>query len=376
MRRMALDAHRLPRRTGLSQHSGIRGRTLIVSTVVGALGTAGLGGVVATASPTWATVPMVAAPGAVFVANYGGGGSSGIEASGSVSSFRAGAEGDAHPFSTISAKINAPQGLTFDSSGDLWVTSSNANTVLEYAKSQLAKATPVPGVVLSSDKLGSLNGPGSLVFDPSGDLWVANTSVSTVVEYAKNQLAESGSPTPVATISNDSFNAPYGVAIDPSGDLWVSDNAQPGSPAVFEYAKSQLTKAAPTPKRTLSLPLNPIGDDTRSGLAFDSGGDLWVVNSSANSLVEFSRNELTKASSTPSVTIFSKAISLNSPDDLAFDPSGDMWVANTGGNTVVEYSKSQLTRSGSPKPVRTISGPATGLNYPMGVAVEPAAPRT
>src|SRR3984957_7062603 len=131
----------------------------MASTVVGALGMAGLGGVVATASPTWATGPMVAAPGAVFVANYGGGGSSGIEASGSVSSFRAGAEGDAHPFSTISAKINAPQGLTFDSSGDLWVTSSNANTVLEYAKSQLAKATPVPGVVLSSDKLGSLNDP-------------------------------------------------------------------------------------------------------------------------------------------------------------------------------------------------------------------------
>ena len=292
-----------------------------------------------------------------------------------MSSFRAAAGGDAHPFSTISAKINAPQGLTFDSSGDLWVTSSNTNTVLEYAKSQLAKPAPVPVVILSSGKLGSLNGPGSLVFDLSGDLWVANTSVSTVVEYAKNQLAKSGSPAPVVTISNNSFNAPYGVAIDSSGDLWVSDNAQPGSPAVFEYAKSQLAKASPAPKRTLSLPLNPIGDDTRSGLAFDSSGDLWVVNSSANSLVEFARNELTKGSSTPSVTISSKANSLNSPDDLAFDSSGDMWVANTGGNTVVEYSKSQLARSGSPTPVRTISGPSTGLNYPMGVAVEPAVPK-
>jgi len=373
MGRTALDAHRWPRRNGLSVIPRFRRRALIASAVISAVGGAGLAGVGGAASPTWAGVPAAAAPGAVFVANYGAGGSSGIAALGSVSSYHASATGDAHPISTISAKINAPQGLTFDSLGDLWVTSSNTNTVLEYPKSQLAKASPVPGIVLSSGKLGSLNGPGSLVFDSSGDLWVANTSVSTVVEYSKDQLVKSGSPTPAVTISNNSFNAPYGVAIDSSGDLWVSDNAQQGSPAVFEYAKSQLAKASPTPERTLSLPLNPIGDDTRSGLAFDSAGDLWVVNSSANSLVEFARGQLAKASSSPSVTISSESNSLNSPDDLAFDSSGDLWVANTGGNTVVEYSKSQLARSGSPTPVRTILGSATGLNYPMGVAVEPTA---
>jgi sugar lactone lactonase YvrE len=329
----------------------------------------------ATAGPSSATVPAAVGAGAVFIANYGGGGSSGIAATGSVSSFGAGASGDAHPLRTMSAKINAPQGLTFDSSGDLWVTSSNTNTVLEYAKSQLAKAAPVPSIILSSDKSGSLNGPGSLVFDSSGDLWVTNTSVSTVVEFTKNQLVASGSPAPVVTISNNSFNAPYGVAIDSSGDLWVSDNAQQGSPAVYEYAKRQLTNASPTPERTLSLPLSPIGDDTRSGLAFDSSGDLWVVNSSANAVVEFARNELTKASSTPSVTISSASNSLNSPDDLAFGSSGNMWVVNTGANTVVEYSKSQLAKSGSPTPVRVILGPATGLNYPMGVAVEPPTPK-
>jgi sugar lactone lactonase YvrE len=371
MRRRALDAHRRPGRRGLSVFSRLRGRALVASALVSAAGAAGLAGVVVTAPPSWAFVPAATASGSVFIANYGGGGSSGIGASGSVSSFRAGATGDVHPTGTISAKINAPQGLTFDSSGDLWVTSSNTNTVVEYTKSQLARPSPVPGIILSSDKSGSLNGPGSLVFDSSGDLWVTNTSVSTVVEYTKTQLAKSGSPSPLVTISNNSFNAPYGVAIDSSGDLWVADNAQQGSPAVFEYAKSQLAKASPTAERTLSLPLSPIGDDTRSGLAFDSAGNLWVVNSSANSLVEFAKSELTKVPSSPTVTVSSHSNGLNSPDDLAFDSSGDIWVANTGDNTVIEYLKSQLARSGSPTPVRTILGPATGLNYPMGVAVEP-----
>jgi sugar lactone lactonase YvrE len=361
----------------LSKHFGPRAPTLIAAAAVTAVAAAGLAGVVATvatASLSSAT-GLAAGPGAVFIANYGGGGM-GTQGLGGVSAFRSSAAGDAHPLGSISAKLSAPQGLTFDSAGNLWVTSSNTNTVVEYARSQLAKASPAPSVILSSDRSGSLNGPGSLVFGPSGDLWVANTSVSTVVEYTKSQLAESGSPSPPVTISNNSFNAPYGVAIDSSGDLWVSDNAQQGSPAVFEYAKSQLTKAASTPERTLSLPLNPIGDDTRSGLAFDTTGNLWVVNSSANSLVEFARNELTKGSSAPSVTISSESNSLNSPDDLAFGSSGDMWVANTGGNTVVEYSRSQLAKSGSPKPVRIISGAATGLNFPMGVAVEPGTAKT
>ncbi len=48
-------------------------------------------------------------------------------------------------------------------------------------------------------------------------------------------------------------------------------------------------------------------------------------------------------------------------------------MANTGANTVVEFSKSELAKSGSPTPVRTISGQATGLNYPMSVAVAPVA---
>ena len=96
------------------------------------------------------------------------------------------------------------------------------------------------------------------------------------------------------TISNNSFNAPYGVAVDSAGDLWVSDNAQQGSPALYEYTKADLAKPAPSPRLTISIPLNSIGDDTRSGLSFDSSGNLWLVNSAANSLVQFSRSELAK----------------------------------------------------------------------------------
>jgi hypothetical protein len=58
-------------------------------------------------------------------------------------------------------------------------------------------------------------------------------------------------------------------------------------------------------------------------------------------------------------------------DDVAFDALGDLWAPNGATNAVVEFTKSQLAKSGSPAPARTISGAATGLNFPWAVTVEP-----
>ncbi|HUB68920.1 MAG TPA: NHL repeat-containing protein [Acidimicrobiales bacterium] len=311
--------------------------------------------------------------GLVFVVNYGGMGSSGIAANGSVMSYRLDGSGNLHPWQTISKGLSAPQGLTFDHAGDLWVSSSNTNTLVEYKRAELAGHSPLPSVTISPDSNGSLNGPGGLAFDSAGDLWVANTGVTTVVEYSAAQLAKSGSPTPEVTISNSNFTTPYGVALDSSGNLWVSDNDQPTSPGVWEYPKSQLAKASPAPAVTLNLPVSPLGDDTRSGLAFDSAGNLWVVNSGGGALVEFAKSQLAKRTSTPHVTITAgTSNSLNAPDGMSIDSSGDVWVANTGSSTIVEFAKSELSKSGSPKPIRTIAGTSTGLNFPMDVEVAPA----
>jgi len=343
-------------------------RAAAVTTLAGAAAVAGLvswGG-----QPVAGAVP--ASPGIVFVANYGGTGSTGIAATGSVTSYRVGKSGDLHPLATISAGVSGPQGVAFDRSGNLWVSNSNTNTLVEFTKAALSQSSPKPVVTISAGPSGNLNGPGGLAFDSAGNLWVANTGVTTVVEYPKAELTKSGAPAPVLTISNNSFNVPFGVAFDKAGDLWVSDNAQPGSPGVFEYAKSRLGKVVPNPRLTFSLPTTNGGDDTRTGLAFDPAGNLWVVNSANGSLAEFAKTELARAGAVPRVSISSDSSgSLGAPNDISFDSRGDLWVANTGSSTVVEFVPAELAKSGSPKPLTTIGGTGTGLNYPMSVVVEP-----
>jgi hypothetical protein len=87
---------------------------------------------------------------------------------------------------------------------------------------------------------GSLSAPSGLAFDASGDLWVANDISRTVVEFGASQLAASGAPTPIVTLSGSALSAPRGLAFDPPplsgagafdyrrGSLVAEEPAHPG----------------------------------------------------------------------------------------------------------------------------------------------------
>jgi IPT/TIG domain len=176
------------------------------------------------------------------------------QAASTVTSYPLTASGNQSPAATLSASagsLNEPFGQAFDAHGDLWVSSYGGNTVVEYTPSQLAATgAPTPAVTISASA-GSLNGPDGLAFDAHGDLWVANNSGSTVVEYTPSQLAATGAPTPAVTISASagSLNGPVGLAFDAHGDLWVANYF---GNTVVEYIPSQLAATgAPAPADTL-----------------------------------------------------------------------------------------------------------------------------
>lgn len=82
----------------------------------------------------------------------------------------------------------------------------------------------------SNGTLTGFNGPEGLCSDASGNVWIANTNVSQIVEYAH------GGTTPIATL-NDPGYYPAGCSIDPTtGDLAVtnlSSNSSYGNVIVY-----------------------------------------------------------------------------------------------------------------------------------------------
>jgi sugar lactone lactonase YvrE len=247
--------------------------------------------------------------------------------------------------------------IAFDASGNLWVAQYSSNNVVEYAASQLAaNGSPTPAVTLSATGFSTLNAPGALAFDASGNLWVANGGGSTIVEFTASQLATSGTPTAAVTISasGGSLLQPTALAFDASGNLWVVNTA-----SVVEFGQSQLaTTGSPSPAVTLT----DDGAGSLTGplaLAFDQSGNLWISDGNADrdTLVEFTASQLTASGSpTPAVILKPSTGTANHVAGLAFDASGDLWVANSTAGTILEFAASQLVASGTPTPNTVISG--------------------
>jgi hypothetical protein len=221
---------------------------------------------------------------------------------------------------------------------------------------------------------GALGNPFGMAFDSSGDLWVASGAWNKVYEYSKAQLASSGAPTPVTTISDLPSTPIFGDAFDSSGNLWVSTVN-----SVVEFSKAELATTDPAPTRIVSSSggAEPV---------FDASGDLWMVTGGGplcygtpctNEVVEFTKTQLSGPGSPPPAVTISSTVpgspsgSLYGPYSLAFTPSGDLWVENFYNNTTVEFGRNQLSTSGSPTPLRIIAGPDTGMNLPSYVVIAP-----
>jgi len=208
----------------------------------------------------------------------------------------------------------SPRSLAFDCCGDLWVTNTDPNTMVEFTG--LPFGGSMPAVMLSASN-GSLNGPAGIAFDRNGNLWVANNTGNTVVELAASQFATSGSPAPIVTLSpaSGSLDGPFGLAFDAQGNLWVTNR---NANTVVEFGGTQLAASgSPSPIVTLSASGGSLAGP--SAVAFDAGGNLWVANDIGRSVVEFGATQL-RASGAPTPVVALGGLEPSGPIGLAFDP--------------------------------------------------------
>ena len=272
----------------------------------------------------------------------------------------------------------------------LWV--ANGTNVLEYLPSQLSSTSSsmAPHLVNNS---GAFGAPQGVTFDAAGDLWVIDggtvaaggTVKPALYEFTPAQLADLGkvnNPMPNITINSAEFTFPQQAVFDPMGNLWVSDN---GSNAVFVFTPTQLAATNTNAMPNVSITSNPafIGP---LGITFDALGDLWVANNASTTIFEFKAARLpgvtTGAATNAAVTLMPDVTlsddgkgSVQAPWALIFDANGDLWSSNANApNTVVEFAKAQLNMAGSPTPAVTLSpaivvGNST-LAAPNGIAFD------
>ncbi len=315
---------------------------------------------------------------------------------------------DPAPHVTLKSSVfGAPQGVTFDAYGDLWVidggTIASGGTVApalyEFTVKQLSQlstsASPTPAVTITS---ASFKFPQQAAFDQRGDLWVTDDGANAVYVFTGRQLSgmattttTTTTPTPVvpavSITSTPAFNGPLGIAFDYKGDLYVANN---GTTTIFGFSATSLPAVNPNGTATTTaalIPTETLSDDGSGSiqapwaLAFDGYGDLWSSNANApNTVVEFKPSQIMATGSpTPNITLASATVSSNAtlvaPNGIGFDEYGDLAVASSASPFgIAGFGPGQLkTNPASPlTPDVFLVGTTTTLNAPAGVTFGPS----
>jgi hypothetical protein len=134
-----------------------------------------------------------------------------------------------------------------------------------------------------------------------------------------------------------------------------------GANAWLLDANQTLVKLSSTGTLTTTVTGAGSTSATYGAIAFDEAGDVYSVNSAANSLLFTTNNGGTSANYSGG--------GLSAPVSLAVDGAGYVWIANSGNNTVSEFTDARTAVSSS-SGIGSSYVTGEALNAPSGVAID------
>jgi len=249
--------------------------------------------------------------------------------------------------------LNNPEGITFDSAGNLYVANYATNQILIYNSALVQTGSISEG----------LSGPNRLAFDPDGNLYVSNGSSNAITVYDPqgNQI--------VSKKITNRVNRPLGVAVDTSGNVFVSNNGTnniaayssngaligtlsrdnhhrflaPGVMAILgpnlylgtgptagqSYTNSYNIDVLLTGRAREVVTYFDTFDEGPTGIAFDSAGNVYIDYFYTGTAVKYSPFN--------NVLLTIKYASYGQGEGIAVDGQGNIYIA-FGPNTINVYS--------------------------------------
>jgi sugar lactone lactonase YvrE len=260
--------------------------------------------------------------------------------------------------------LGYPENLAVDSLGNVWVannvTSSSATSNIGASVTELSPTGGAKQQILTG---GQLYGPGTLAFDPSGNLFIPNFGTktasspygygTTVVKYTTGGTASA------ITVGG----CPFGVTSDASGNIYVGEctaavsnsstgNGTPG-------ADVRIIPTGTTSSYPFSSTATTYSADGFSAIAVDFNGNVYVTSDAAAGLFEFSAPVGTTVNATTTYTSTSQVSTTPSaPASLSIDSANNAWVGNYTASPATLY---KFSLSGTPATLTSASYTGGGI---------------
>ncbi len=246
---------------------------------------------------------------------------------------------------------------------------------------------PTGSLAAVNAPLGQLPG---VAVDTAGNVFVADESDNIVVRISVNGTLNIVAGNGISGFSGDggpatsaSLSTPYGVAVDSAGNLYIADQY---NQRIRKVSNGTITTVAgngnqgfsgdggPATSASLSLP---------SGVAVDSAGDLYVVDTYNQRIRKISNGTITMVAGAGNAGFSgdggpatSAQFNFYIAGAIAVDSAGNLYIGDTANERVRKVSNGTITTvagNGSSF-LSGDGGPATSaqINYPVGVAVDAA----
>ena len=154
-----------------------------------------------------------------------------VRISGNYGLFILTSSGSGNPYSTNSALVARSQGIAIATNGSVWVTSGSydgTTSIANYAASTTGSLFQNPAFSVNNGGLGS---PRGIAVDGAGNVWVANNTTAAITAATSTgalltpSTGFTGTAGTAGGTSGPLGMGSQGIALDGSGNVWVADQS-------------------------------------------------------------------------------------------------------------------------------------------------------